>query len=70
MKFEADVKSLTVLVGEGKYCKFMNGVYETEDAAEIKALKLAKGVRAIGKTSENTGNAKTGKKKSQNKKSK
>lgn len=51
MKFQANVESLTVLVGEGRYCRFVNGLYETEDAEEIKALQRAKGVRQINKKS-------------------
>lgn len=47
MKFQSDVSSLTVLVGEGRYCKFINGVYETNDPDEMKALKMAKGVKEV-----------------------
>ena len=47
MRFKSDVESLTVLVGEGKYCKFINGFFETEAPDEIAALLRAKGVKKI-----------------------
>ena len=49
MKFQANVESLTVLVGEGRYCRFVNGLIETHDADEIKSLHRAKAVRQINK---------------------
>ena len=52
MKFQANVESLTVLVAEDRYCRFINGLYETNDVEEIKALQRAKGVRQIEKNSE------------------
>lgn len=58
MRFQSDVESLTVLVGQGKYCKFINGVYETEDTSEIAALQRAKGVREI-KTPDKNAEVKT-----------
>ncbi|MCD4656238.1 MAG: hypothetical protein K8S87_01720 [Planctomycetes bacterium] len=57
MKFQANVESLTVLVGEGRYCRFINGLYETDDAEEIKALQRAKGVQQINEKSAPSGNA-------------
>jgi len=58
MRFQADVESLTVLVGKGKYCKFINGIYETEDKEEIAALRRAKGVREIKETETKSAGAK------------
>ncbi len=52
MKFQANVESLTVLVAEDRYCRFINGLYETDDADEIKALQRAKGVQQIENNSE------------------
>ena len=52
MKFQANVESLTVLVAEDRYCRFINGLYETDDADEIKALRRAKGIQQIENNSE------------------
>jgi len=52
MKFRANVESLTVLVADDRYCRFINGLYETDDTEEIKALQRAKGVQQIESKSE------------------
>ena len=47
MKFQADIESLTVLVAEGRYCRFIKGLCETNNAEEIAALRRAKSVKEL-----------------------